>query len=46
MNNSTTHPSRQVAPDGFAAALMLAIVATAGFFYVSIMPALVSGLIT
>lgn len=35
-----------IGPDGFAAALMLAILATAGFFYVSIMPALVSGLIT
>jgi len=43
----TSHRSPvQVAPDGFAAAVMLAIVATAGFFYVSIMPALVSGLIT
>ncbi len=38
--------ARQVAADGFAAAVMLAIVATAGFFYVSIMPALVSGLVT
>jgi hypothetical protein len=36
---------RTVAPDGFPAAIMLAIVATAGFFYVSIMPALVSGLV-
>ena len=37
---------RTVSADGFAAAIMLAVVATAGFFYVSIMPALVSGLIT
>lgn len=51
MTNSTTTRSpeaalRTVDPDGFAAAIMLAIVATAGFFYVSIMPALVSGLVT
>ncbi len=35
----------RVHPDGLAAALLLSVLATAGFFYVSIMPALVSGLI-
>ena len=33
------------APDGLVAALLLAFLATAGLFYVNIMPALVSGLI-
>jgi len=46
MMHSQDHSPRQAAPDGFMAAVMLAVVATAGFFYVSIMPALVSGLIT
>src|SRR5476649_2007758 len=36
----------RVDPDGMAAAVMLSVLATAGFFYVSILPALVSGLIT
>jgi DHA1 family inner membrane transport protein len=36
----------RVSPDGIAAAVLLSVLATAGFFYVSIMPALVSGLIT
>ena len=36
----------RVGPDGIAAAVLLSVLATAGFFYVSIMPALVSGLIT
>ncbi len=36
----------RVNPDGFAAALLLSVLATAGFFYVSVLPALVSGLIT
>ena len=45
MSPSSTLRGR-VSPDGFAAALTLAVLATAGFFYVSIMPALVSGLIT
>lgn len=44
MNNRQT-ASRRVDPDGLPAATMLAILATAGFFYVSIMPALVSGLV-
>jgi DHA1 family inner membrane transport protein len=36
----------RVNPDGFAAAVLLSVLATAGFFYVSILPALVSGLVT
>lgn len=36
----------RVDPDGMAAAVMLSVLATAGFFYVSILPALVSGLVT
>lgn len=34
-----------VRPDGMAARIMLAFLATAGLFYVNIMPAIVSGLI-
>ena len=34
-----------IAPDGLAAATLLALLATAGFFYVNIMPAIVSGLV-
>lgn len=37
--------SARRAPDGLVAALMLSFLATAGIFYVNIMPALVSGLI-
>lgn len=36
---------RRAAPDSLLAALMLSFLATAGIFYVNIMPALVSGLI-
>lgn len=36
----------RVNPDGIAAAVLLSVLATAGFFYVSVMPALISGLIT
>ena len=35
---------RRAAPDGLPAAVMLSFLATAGFFYVNIMPALVEGL--
>ena len=35
----------RLAPDGFAAAFVLSFLATAGFFYVNIMGALVSGLV-
>ncbi len=40
-------PSRlpHAAPDGLVAAVMLSFLATAGFFYVNIMPAIVSGLV-
>ncbi len=38
-------PVRQANPDGTAAAIMLAFLATAGLFYVNIMPAIVDGLI-
>ncbi len=37
--------SRGADPDGLAAAIMLAFLATAGFFYVNIMAAIVSGMI-
>jgi hypothetical protein len=36
--------SRHVAPDGIVARLLLALLATAGLFYVNIMPAIVTGL--
>jgi MFS transporter, DHA1 family, inner membrane transport protein len=35
----------QAAPDGLVAAVLLSFLATAGFFYVNIMPAIVSGLV-
>jgi len=38
-------PAQRVAPDGFAARVFLAFLATAGLFYVNIMPAIVDGLI-
>jgi len=38
-------PTRRVAPHGFAARVFLAFLATAGLFYVNIMPAIVDGLI-
>ncbi len=38
-------PARRVRADGFAARLFLAFLATAGLFYVNIMPAIVDGLI-
>jgi MFS transporter, DHA1 family, inner membrane transport protein len=40
-------PSRlpHAAPDGLIAAVLLSFLATAGFFYVNIMPAIVSGLV-
>ena len=38
-------PIRRVDPNGLTAALMLAFLATAGFFYVNIMAAIVSGLV-
>ncbi|WP_417656276.1 MFS transporter [Pseudidiomarina aestuarii] len=37
--------AKAVAPNGYTARLMLAFLATAGFFYVNLMPAIVSGLI-
>jgi predicted MFS family arabinose efflux permease len=42
-----TAPGRtlRAAPDGLVAAAMLSFLATAGFFYVNIMPAIVSGLV-
>jgi MFS transporter, DHA1 family, inner membrane transport protein len=49
MKTPTNGPPAGIArinPDGIAAAVLLSVLATAGFFYVSIMPALVSGLIT
>ena len=49
MMTPTNVPATRIAhvnPDGIAAAVLLSVLATAGFFYVSIMPALVSGLIT
>jgi DHA1 family inner membrane transport protein len=41
------HASRlpQAAPDGLMAAVLLSFLATAGFFYVNIMPAIISGLV-
>jgi MFS transporter, DHA1 family, inner membrane transport protein len=36
---------RRVAPDGLIAAFILALLATAGIFYVNILPAIVSGLV-
>jgi MFS transporter, DHA1 family, inner membrane transport protein len=36
----------RINPDGIFAAVLLSVLATAGFFYVSVMPALISGLIT
>lgn len=42
MNTSAS----RVNPDGILAAILLSVLATAGFFYISILPALVSGLIT
>ncbi len=38
-------PSRRVSADGFAARIFLAFLATAGLFYVNIMPAIVDGLV-
>ena len=35
----------KVDPDGYPASIMLAFLATAGFFYINIMPALVTGLV-
>lgn len=45
MNLAATRGFRRAAPDGIPASVMLAFLATAGLFYVNIMPALVSGLI-
>ncbi|MBS0581120.1 MAG: MFS transporter [Proteobacteria bacterium] len=44
---AATAPGRtlRAAPDGLVAAAMLSFLATAGFFYVNIMPAIVSGLV-
>jgi len=41
----STRPRHHVAPDGMSARVMLSLLATAGFFYVNIMPAIVQGLI-
>jgi predicted MFS family arabinose efflux permease len=41
---ATRGPGR-INPDGLLAATLLALLATAGFFYVNIMPAIVSGLV-
>lgn len=40
-----TSPKRKVAPNGVAARVFLSFLATAGLFYVNIMPAIVDGLI-
>lgn len=47
MTDATTpiDHARRVAADGFAARIFLAFLATAGLFYVNIMPAIVDGLI-
>lgn len=45
MDSETLRRFPTAAPDGLLAALLLAFLATAGLFYVNIMPALVSGLI-
>lgn len=47
MNETTLLPdhARRVSEDGFAARIFLAFLATAGLFYVNIMPAIVDGLI-
>ncbi|MEJ8566574.1 MFS transporter [Elongatibacter sediminis] len=45
MNSTDTKPGRHVAPAGMAARVFLAFLATAGFFYVNLMPAIVDGLI-
>lgn len=42
---ATVDPARRVSADGFAARVFLAFLATAGLFYVNIMPAIVDGLI-
>lgn len=46
-DTSAVPPSRlpHAAPDGLIAAVLLSFLATAGFFYVNIMPAIVSGLV-
>ncbi len=47
LDPAATESSRlpQAAPDGLMAAVLLSFLATAGFFYVNIMPAIVSGLV-
>jgi MFS family permease len=45
MNESSRAGFRRAAPDGIVACVLLAFLATAGLFYVNIMPALVAGLI-
>lgn len=45
MNAATNNGFRPAAPDGIVACVLLAFMATAGLFYVNIMPALVAGLI-
>ena len=45
MNRSSAGMIRRAAPDGLVACVLLAFLATAGLFYVNIMPALVAGLI-
>jgi len=42
---SATPARHHVAPDGLVAAVLLSFLATAGIFYINIMPALVSGLV-
>lgn len=45
MTTGSTGGLRRAAPDGIVACVLLAFLATAGLFYVNIMPALVAGLI-
>ena len=42
---TATRPRHHAAPDGLVAAVLLSFLATAGIFYINIMPALVSGLV-
>tara|TARA_B100001939_G_scaffold347068_1_gene367569 strand:- start:3948 stop:5189 length:1242 start_codon:yes stop_codon:yes gene_type:complete len=46
MSDQTRGPKLpKVNPDGYAASVILSFLATAGFFYINIMPALVTGLV-
>jgi predicted MFS family arabinose efflux permease len=45
MSSEPSNSARYVAPDGLTARFLLSFLATAGLFYVNIMPAIVNGLI-